>query len=319
MQNKSVQQAVLAGLALGFFIFVASVIYVAKNKTALAPTVGTNAIGTENKITPIKESVDFSDWRIYGNKIYGYEIKYPTDLKLWIPTEKKFLGGPLLQKLDWRKDENSFIELEVYPKNYDIYADDLEKNLPYQDMTINGQKAVRLDLPKSDGGFYSSETTIYGPKYIYQIIFSEKDAKLLEPTYDQIVSTFTLNDNIDPAKMNYWELTVGNPEDSCSSPTYLGEAIVGGWLTWDYVYVEKDWVLNISQEDAKKLPIKELLGGTESYDQFMKKPVFILTDGSKTLIEQLKQASPENPVKLTIKGFKMYCEGAPMVSLSPMK
>ncbi|HLN18729.1 MAG TPA: hypothetical protein VK255_01000, partial [Patescibacteria group bacterium] len=266
MQNKNVQQAVIAGLALGFFVFVACVLYVVKNKTTLMPSEKEATVTeseNENKVTEIKESVDLSEWRQYGNKAYGYEIKYPTDLTLQIPTEEKFLSGPVLQKVDFRRDDNSFVALEVWPKDYDIYADDLEKNLPYKNLTINGQKAVRLDVDKTDGGIYSSETTIYGPKYTYQIIYNEINSKTLEPLYDQIISTFILNDEIDQNKMNYWELTSGNQIDTCSNPTFKGEATVHGWYSWDYVYVEKDWVLNISPDDAKKLPVKEILGDTQ--------------------------------------------------------
>lgn len=322
MQNKSVQQAIIAGAALGFFIVVAAVLYVEKNKImpAVAPTgektppAAQNKI--ENKITEIVETDSNSDWRLFGSKNYQYQVRYPADLKFWIPTEEKFLSGPILQKLDWRKNIESFINLEVYPKDYDIYADDLEKNLPYQNLTINGQKAVRLD-GKTENNSYSSETTIYGPKFTYQIIFNEQGGKTIEPVYDQIISTFVLNENIAADKINYWELVSGNPTDTCSGPTYSGEAIVHGWYEWDYVYVEKSWVLRISSEDAKKLPIKEILGGTAFYDEFMKKPALVLTDAPAKLQAELKQASLENPVELKLQGFKMYCEGAPMVSLNP--
>lgn len=326
MKNKKVLYVVVAILAVVFFAVVAGILYVEKYNNVLPTTTpvkekmaekAPEAKTEEAKIAEITETANTSDWRIYGNKNHGYEIKYPTDLTLQIPTGKKFISGDILQKLYFRKDDDSFVDLTVLPKNYDIYADDLEKNLPYKDLTINGQKAVRLDMKTES--FYTSETTIYGSKYTYQISYQEKENGNLRMTYDELVSTFKLSDLATPDKINYWELTGGNPSDTCSGPTYSGEATVHGWYSWDYVYVEKSWVLNISTEDAEKLPIKEILGGTVYYDEFMKKPGLVLTDAPVKLQAELKQASEENPVELKLQGFKMYCEGAPTVSLNPMR
>ncbi|MFA6048211.1 MAG: hypothetical protein WCV59_04725 [Parcubacteria group bacterium] len=325
MENKNILYAAVAILAVVFFAIVAGIFLVQKNnisptKTAIKEKTAESvpADKTETaKVAEIKETANTSDWRIYENKKFEYETKYPTDLTLWIPTEKKFISGDILQKLYLRKDDDSFIDLTVLPENYDVYADDLEKNLPYKDLMVNGQKAVRLDYKSND--FYTSTTTIYGDKYVYEIFYQEKENGNLRKAYDDLVSTFRLGDFVTPNEINYWELVSGNPTDTCSGPTYQGEATVHGWYEWDYVYVEKNWTLVITKEDAKKLPIKEILGGTVYYDEIMKDPTFVLADAPVKLQEQLKQASPENPIELKLHGFKMYCEGAPTVSLNPMK
>jgi len=324
--SKNVLYAIIASLALVFFAIVAGILYVQKNNNVLPSTTPVKEKTAENisqqetetaKVADITVSASTSDWRIYRNKNFSYEIKYPADLTLWIPTEKKFISGDILQKLDFRKDTDNFIDLTVFPKDYDIYADDLEKNLPYQEVSVNGRKAIRLDFKSSD--FYASTTTIYGDKYTYEISYQEREGANLRPVYDELVSTFKLGDSTQSGEINYWELVGGNPTDTCSSPTYNGKATVHGWYEWDYVYVEKSWVLRISPEDAKKLPIKEILGGTAFYEEIIKKPAFVLTDAPAKLQAELKQASPENPVELKLQGFRMYCEGAPMVSLQPMK
>jgi hypothetical protein len=322
--NKKILSVIIIILALVLFVIVAGILYVQKNNNVTPTASPVKEKTAENvssgkteatKIAEIKESANTTDWRIYGNKKFEYEIKYPTDLTLWIPTGKKFISGDILQKMDWRRDSENFIDLTVFPKNYDIYADDLEKDLPYQDLLVNGRKAVRLDLKSND--FYTSDTAIYGDKYIYDIFYQERENRTLRQAYDDLVSTFQLDDFTPADRINYWELTGGNPTDTCSSPTYSGEATIHGWYEWDYVYVEKNWVLRISTEDAKRLPIKEILGGTEYYNEFMKKPGLVLADAPKNLQEELKQASAENPIELNVRGFKMYCEGAPIVSLNP--
>ena len=320
--DKKYVPALIASLALILFIAVAAVLYgVEENKVAsnvpLAKKAEEKTAPQENKAVGIIETADTSKWRFFADSAHQYQIKYPADLRFWIPKEKKFLGGDILQKLEFRKDASNFIDLTVLPKNYDVYADDLEKNLPYKEIEVNGQKALRLD--GKTGEIYSSETTIFGPKFTYQISFTEFNARTLTPVYEQIISTFAISEDFQPGRLNYWELTAGNPADTCSGPTYAGEATVHGWFDWNYVYVEKSWVLNISKEDAEKLPIKEILGGTVYYDEFMKSPALVLSDAPQKLQEELKQASPENPIELKIRGFRMYCEGAPTVSLNPMK
>ncbi|MFH2104662.1 MAG: hypothetical protein ABII72_00290 [Parcubacteria group bacterium] len=111
-----------------------------------------------------------------------------------------------------------------------------------------------------------------------------------------------------------WKLVSGDPSDTCSAPTYEGEVEVNGWYVYDYSYVEKTWLLQIIDEDVSKIPVKEVYG-EESYNQWVEKPQFLF-DATAEQVEELKQASKDKPMKVTIKAFRAYCEGAPQLSQS---
>lgn len=121
--------------------------------------------------------------------------------------------------------------------------------------------------------------------------------------------------NTDNIEEMEWKLVSGDPSDTCSSPTYSGEAKLNGWYVFDYSYVEKEWLLQVAEEDAKKIPVEEVYG-EKSYGEWIKKPQFLLGGVTPELENELKNASPENPIEVTVKGFKAYCEGAPQLSIS---
>lgn len=114
-----------------------------------------------------------------------------------------------------------------------------------------------------------------------------------------------------------WQLVSGNAEDTCSTPIYKGEAKIKGWYVWDYNYVEKTWMLEIAEEDIDKLPIKEAYG-EETFALWKKNAnyIFRLTDAETQLERKLKSASKTKPIEITVRGFKAYCEGAPLVSIN---
>jgi len=111
-----------------------------------------------------------------------------------------------------------------------------------------------------------------------------------------------------------WKLVSGDPLDTCSSPTYTGEAEINGWYVYETNYVDKEWLFQISDEDVDKLPVEELYGD-QGYTEWLKKPLLQLTGASEELENELKSASVENPVTITIKGYRVYCEGNPQIGL----
>ena len=115
------------------------------------------------------------------------------------------------------------------------------------------------------------------------------------------------------AKAEDWKLISGDPLDNCSSPTYEGKAVIHGWYEWDYIYVEKGWVLKISSDDQNKLPVYYYDENKQSHYS----DGAILADADSELLKQLKSASKAKPVELTVEGFSTYCEGLPSVSLKP--
>ena len=101
-----------------------------------------------------------------------------------------------------------------------------------------------------------------------------------------------------------WELTKGDPSNDCSAVTYSGEVEIDAWFEWRNSYVEKTWMLAVTDDDRPKL----LLG-------WPWKPYFSVPDISDKLRAKLMAASPEKPAKVTVKKMHYYCEGAPWLDI----
>lgn len=114
-----------------------------------------------------------------------------------------------------------------------------------------------------------------------------------------------------------WKLVSGDLNDTCSRPTFQGEAEVRGWYVWETSYVSKEWLFRIVPEDLDKLPLSWTTENGGSV--FAERPFFKLADADPALVKKLKNASQKNPVKITIRWFYIYCEGAPIISQQPLK
>lgn len=101
-----------------------------------------------------------------------------------------------------------------------------------------------------------------------------------------------------------WKLIDGDPDQNCSKVTYSGEIEVDAWFEWRNSYVEKTWMLAVADDDRPKL----LLG-------WPWKPYFSVSGLSEKLQVKLMAATPENPVKVTVKKIHHYCEGAPSLDI----
>ena len=110
-----------------------------------------------------------------------------------------------------------------------------------------------------------------------------------------------------------WELTSGDPTDTCTMPTYYGEVEINGWYDWEMNYGNREWLLRIADEDVGKIPAG-LLANEDFADLFLQSPYVALQDASTELEEELKLAWEMSPATLTIKGFRTYCEGYPWVN-----
>jgi len=133
-------------------------------------------------------------------------------------------------------------------------------------------------------------------------------------TTDVTTETTTNETDTTTDKKVEWKLVSGDPSDTCSAPTYEGETTVRGWYVYDYSYVDKTWLLQVLEADVDKIPIKEVYG-EESYAQWVEKPQFLF-DATTEQVEDLKKASQDNPIEVSVKAFRAYCEGAPQLSQS---
>lgn len=112
-----------------------------------------------------------------------------------------------------------------------------------------------------------------------------------------------------------WRLISGDPKDTCTTPTYNGEAKIHGWYVYETSYVEKEWLLRIADDDVDKTPVKSVYSEAD-YNSYKTNPVARISDVTPETVTKLKNASRSNPAEITIKGFRAYCEGSPYVSLN---
>lgn len=108
-----------------------------------------------------------------------------------------------------------------------------------------------------------------------------------------------------------WKLLSGNKDDTCTSPTYEGSVNVKGWYEMAEDYTGKGWMLAIADADVNKLPMY-FYGEdkTRNANHFVK-----IKDATPELEQRLKNASKEKPEIIILKGYTVYCEGAPRVSV----
>lgn len=107
-----------------------------------------------------------------------------------------------------------------------------------------------------------------------------------------------------------WKLISGNKDDSCTNPVYEGNVSVKGWYEMAG-YLGKEWMLAIADADVNKLPAYFYNEDkTKNVNRFVK-----LNDATLELEQRLKNASKEKPEIIILRGYNIYCEGSPNVSV----
>lgn len=151
-------------------------------------------VPTANNIQKTNNAVN--DWKLYQNTDFGYEIKYPANLTLWTPTEKKFVSPPLLQRADFFTDNRNIISVWVYPKDF-VNKYDQSDPKDHQKIIVNGYPSDRYDY-KSDMTYFIT-ITIPTDKFQYQILYTDDlDQKYLD-TFNQMLATFKIQPAASPA------------------------------------------------------------------------------------------------------------------------
>ncbi|HEX8974434.1 MAG TPA: hypothetical protein VF817_03035 [Patescibacteria group bacterium] len=112
-----------------------------------------------------------------------------------------------------------------------------------------------------------------------------------------------------PSDISEWKLVSGNPDDTCSSPTWTGNVTVRGWYVYDTSYADKEWLFAVSKDDQAKLPLQLKFGNGNSINEKLK-----IVDANPELVAQLKKATQDNPIPVEVKKYTAYCEGVPVVS-----
>jgi hypothetical protein len=95
---------------------------------------------------------------------------------------------------------------------------------------------------------------------------------------------------------------VDNIDEECSAHVYEGKTKIGGWYTYEEMYSDKYWFLNIAYYYDKN--------GKKVISDANNVPKVRIVDASNALVDELKKASKNNPKEFAIQGLYAHCEGS---------
>jgi hypothetical protein len=159
-----------------------------------------------------------------------------------------------------------------------------------------------------------NDTQILEPLRTLNLIQSETDEEALELSDEEDIDAQGKVEA--PELLPTWTLQSGDSNDTCTAPTFSGEARIRGWLVYGDNLGTSDWLFSVVPADQKKLPMyRYRLNGQDVTDvnQFVD-----LWEIPQELVQRVRMATPESPVTLTIKGYRLYCGGRPVVGFTEL-
>ncbi len=109
-----------------------------------------------------------------------------------------------------------------------------------------------------------------------------------------------------------WTLVAGELSDTCTAPTFSGEARIRGWLVYTETLGSPEWLFQIADSDQAKLPLH-----TFTQSGLIRTDVnrlAFLDRIPESLVTPIRSATPEKPVTITVRGYRLYCEEHPSLS-----
>lgn len=113
---------------------------------------------------------------------------------------------------------------------------------------------------------------------------------------------------------NSWKLIHGDRKNSCTGLAYEGNQNISGYYAFRENYGEREWLFITKEDDLNKFPIPTKYEDGRDGNEAVK-----IIDATPELLAKLKGSTKENPVEITIKGYYLYCEGVPVVSIAPAR
>lgn len=98
-----------------------------------------------------------------------------------------------------------------------------------------------------------------------------------------------------------WKLISGDVNIDCMPHIYTGSGKIYGWYSLEDVYDQKQWMFRI-------------ISGQENIP--FKGDFIALVDASEELVSNLKKATKDNPIEITIQGINCGCGGC-SASIAP--
>lgn len=251
--------------------------------------------------------------QVIAEHVYHFSFMLPTTFKPW---------------LDSGSTRGEAFSISAFPKR-DLSKLKVECAKP----DVYWYTCAPLNTPLAENNKYvftylrTDKITDY-PEDFVGTVFEQADlAKATFKTFDTNVTD--VSGSITQGKViKEWELVEGEAQDTCTHPTFKGEAIVYGWYEYADDYVEKAWQFHVSDQDLYNLPVNQLFNGTESllFSYYKTHPLFRLYKNyvthtesnnpvniSAALEAKLKNASAQKPYPIRVTQFSQYCEGSGVI------
>lgn len=323
-------------IALGFAVVLAVVIAVllvvtktSKLEQANVPSENnTEVLSQEYKSTDFGFSIRLSEsWKDYlvnvsegkitdennnvvADPIYHFSFMIPTTDKNWLDngsTRGQAFGISAFPKSQLSKLEIECSKPDVYFFNCLPLTAPLAENNKYVFTYLRTDKIT--DHPADFVG----------------TIFEQADlAKATFKTFDTNVSDVS-GSLTEGNVIKEWKLVEGEAQDTCTIPTFTGEAIVYGWYEYSDDFIEKTWQFHVSDQDIYNIPTNQLYNadGSSLLPFYKKNPWFHVFQRytthttnlnivkiSQDLETKLKNASEQKPYPIKVTQFSQYCEGS---------
>lgn len=108
----------------------------------------------------------------------------------------------------------------------------------------------------------------------------------------------------------------GSRDGACVGHLYEGEAMIKGTYSLNSIpgSTKKAWLFKVVKEDIDKLP-----NAAKTENNNIDNSLLYISDATPDVIARLKKSTEAKPETITIKGFYLDCEGAPVVSIQPAR
>lgn len=319
MTNKKIASELAVGIVLLLAIAI-GVIFWLQDKESQVP-VATQPVqqqvpapAAQQPIEPVDET---AGWQTYRNEKYGFEFKYPKDWVFSDAADGQTVfhsgNGTLLLSLNLFDGQKLTLnEREKLNKN--ITGEEIKtERINFKD--VSALKTEFSGGPQSPGGdeiYFIKDNKTYILSFTVTGGFQNIPRDLGDE--DKILSTFKFTD-VTTDGVAAWKLIHGNNDDTCTLPVYEGNVEIRGWYEYVNNYEEKTWMLAVDNRDQDKLPA-HFFGDDkkENANRYVS-----IIDVAPALEKQLKNASKDNPLNINVKGYALYCEGYPAVSVASAK
>ncbi len=266
---------------------------------------------------PICKTVDqqyVATWEKYRNSVYGYNYQYPKDAS--ISGSYGSVGNA--KSVDYDGGEfDVFFRYENEECQDSVAATIKAMPLSKLDLGVCGiifedrmglYQLEKISLDKLPQNCY----IMRGVDNALVMRLDTKSKQSLSPLEIYFKSSMVMDDSIGKI-YNGWTVKSGSMEEGCSRLVMEGEKKFRGWYAKAVFYVgDPEWMFRIDDRDVAKLPI-----GFNNPSRSGEGYIVGLGDVDEAAEQKRLNTGPKNPITLTLREWRSYCEGRPSMSVKP--